>query len=279
MTQADNADQIAYWNGPSGQRWAEQQETMDLSLAPVAAELMRVAAARPGERGLDVGCGSGATTLMLADAVGEGGAATGIDVSTPMLEVARRRAAGRANVRFVEADATDHPFQADAFDLVVSRFGVMFFADPEAAFRNLHRATKPGGRLAFVCWRPLRENPFATVPMSAALKALPPQPATDPNAPGPFAFGDRDRVALILSEAGWRGIEIAPFDTTMIFARTPEKAAKESVYMGMASRLLKDADEATKAKVVAELTETYAGYLKPEGVVLPAHAWTVTAQG
>lgn len=273
-----NADQIAYWNGPSGQRWAEQQETLDESLKPMAEAALRAASPVSGEVVLDIGCGTGATTLMLADAVGPSGSATGVDISQPMLAVAQGRAEGRANVRFVEADASVYPFEADSADLVFSRFGVMFFEEPGVAFTNLHRALKPGGRIAFVCWRPLKENPFALVPMAAALKHLPPQPPGDPDAPGPFGLGNRDRTALILAEAGFAQIGIEPFDGTMKMAHKAETAAKEAVYMGMASRLLKDADQATKDKVVAELTDTYARYLTPDGVIFPAHTWIVTAR-
>ncbi len=273
-----NADQVAYWNGPTGKRWTEQQETMDASLLPMAEAALAAAAARPGEHVLDVGCGTGATTLMLAGQVGASGAVLGVDISQPMLSRARERAAGQGNVSFIEADASTHIFAPRGFDLLFSRFGVMFFADPLSAFRNLHGAMNPSGRMAFVCWRPLRENPFALVPMGAALKHLPPQPPADPNAPGPFAFGDKDRVTGLLSKAGFKDVRFAALNTTMVMARKPETAAKEAVYVGMASRLLKDAPEEVKAKVVAELTETFARHMGPDGVTFPAHCWVVTGR-
>lgn len=273
-----NEDQVAYWNGPTGQRWTEQQETMDASLLPMAEAALAAADARPGEHVLDVGCGTGATSLMLAERVGARGSVLGVDISRPMLARARERAAGHANVSFAEADASTHGFGAQKFDLLFSRFGVMFFADPLAAFQNLHRAMNPKGRMAFVCWRPLSENPFALVPMGVALKHLPPQPAPDPHAPGPFAFGDSVRVTGILTKAGFTDVAFKPLDTKMVMARKPETAAKEAVYVGMASRLLKDAPEDVKQKVVAELTDAFARHLGPDGVTFPAHCWVVTGR-
>lgn len=273
-----NEDQIAYWNGPTGQRWTEQQETMDASLLPMAEAALAAAQARDGEHVLDVGCGTGATSLMLAERVGAHGSVLGVDISRPMLARARERAAGHGNMQFIEADACVHGFAPKSIDLLFSRFGVMFFADPLAAFQNLHKAMKPAGRMAFVCWRPLSENPFALVPMGVALKHLPPQPAPDPTAPGPFAFGDRERVSGLLSKAGFKDVRFTPLNTTMVMARKPETAAKEAVYVGMASRLLKDAPEEVKQKVVAELTQAFAQHLGPDGVTFPAHCWVVTGR-
>lgn len=275
----DNSDQLAYWNGPSGERWAEQQETLDASLRPMAEAALKVAAPKAGDHVLDIGCGTGATSLMLGDMVGPSGRVTGIDISKPMLAraIARADELKATNVTFIEADAATHEFSSQWFDVLFSRFGVMFFVDPLAAFQNLHHAAKKGARLGFVCWRPLRENPFALVPMAAALKHLPPQPPADPNQPGPFGFGDKDRTARILAEAGFSGVSITPFDSTMVMARKPETAANEAVYMGMASRLLKDATKEVKERVIAELTETYRLYLTPDGVTFPAHCWIVSA--
>jgi SAM-dependent methyltransferase len=273
----NNADQIAYWNAASGRKWAEDADKMDAMMHAMAAAAVAAAAPQPGESVLDIGCGSGGTTLLLADAVGREGHVLGVDVSAPMLEVARTRAAGRANVAFIEADAASAHFHAAGTDLVFSKFGVMFFADPEAAFRNIRRAIKPGGRLAFICWRSARENPFAMLPMGAALKHLPPQPPPDPYAPGPFAFADPVRLGHILKEAGFQTPAFAHFDTTMTVGRTPASAAKEAVLVGMASRLLGEATQETKDAVIADLTATYEAYVTPAGVTLPAHCWIVTA--
>ena len=277
MAEPTNADQIAYWNAASGRKWAEDADKMDAMMSEMAAAAIAAASPQPGEAVIDVGCGSGGTSLLLADAVGSHGRVLGIDVSHPMLDVARARAAGRENLSFLEADAASHVFHGPGADLVFSKFGVMFFADPEAAFANLHRAAKPGGRLAFICWRAMAENPFAMLPTQAALKHLPPQPRPDPTAPGPFAFADAVRVGHILTQAGFKTPAFATFDTTMVIGRKPESAAREAVLVGMASRLLMNESDETREKVIAELTQTYQGHLGPDGVTLPARCWIVTA--
>lgn len=277
MSDTANADQIAYWNGKSGLKWAEDQEKMDAMMQPMADVAVAAAAPAPGESVLDIGCGTGATALALADRVGPEGRVLGVDISRPMLAVARSRVGARRHLAFREADASTAAFEPASVDLVFSKFGVMFFADPEAAFRNIHRAVRPGGRLAFICWRSLHENPFATLPMGAALKHLPPQPRPDPNAPGPFAFADAVRVGHILVQAGFQTPAFAAFDTPMIVGRTAAGAAKEAVHVGMASRLLMDAGEAVREAVIADLTTVYEAHMTPGGVELPAHCWVVTA--
>ncbi len=277
MSDSANADQIAYWNGKSGLKWAEDQEKLDAMMQAMADVAVAAAAPVMGESIIDIGCGTGATAVALADLVGPEGRVLGVDVSRPMLEVARSRIGDRANLAFAEADAAATHFEAASADLVFSKFGVMFFADPEAAFRNIFAAVKPGGRLTFICWRALQENPFATLPMGAALKYLPPQPKPAPYAPGPFAFADPVRVGHILTQAGFKTPAFAAFDTTMVVGRKPESAAREAVLVGMASRLLLEASDETRAKVIEDLTVTYEAHMTPDGVKLPAHCWVVTA--
>ena len=179
---------IEYWNGPVGERWASRPADFDRNMMHVTAALMAFAAPRPGERALDVGCGAGTTSLALWRAVRPNGTVTGIDISAPMLATARRRAEeDEAPIEFIHADAATHPF-APRYDLMLSRFGVMFFDDPPAGFANVRGALKPGGRLAFVCWRAFAENVWAFAPYQAALSLLPPQEPSDPHAPGPFAL-------------------------------------------------------------------------------------------
>src|SRR6185503_20850430 len=172
-------------------------------------------APQPGERIVDIGCGGGDTTLALAERVQGHGFVLGVDVSRPLLQRATARAANTPEypVRFVEADAAGYAFERGSFDALFSRFGVMFFADPAAAFANLRRALKPGGRMAFVCWRSEGENPIMTVPLTAAKKRIPvPPPPADPTAPGPFALADRARLERILQTAGFASIAITPHD-------------------------------------------------------------------
>src|SRR5271156_1462236 len=197
----NNQDQIEYWNGRSGKRWAAEQDYTDQILGHITEAFLPFAAAKPGEEVLDIGCGCGTTTFTFSQCVWPEGSAAGIDISAPMLAVARARAsASNADIPFIEADASAYDFQP-VFDLVVSRFGVMFFDDPSAAFCNIRKALAPHGRVAFVCWRSLAENGWAAIPIAAARPLLPPQEPPDPFAPGPFAFADDSRVKIILSAA------------------------------------------------------------------------------
>ena len=192
--------------------WAEVREPLELQLAPLGRRALTALAPHPGESVLDIGCGGGETALALARAVAPDGTVVGIDLSAAVLAFAERAAKGCARVRFVRADAQVFPFEPASFDAVFSRFGVMFFADPIAAFVNIRRSLRPKGRLAFVCWRALEENPLDILPLSAASAHLPSQPAHDPDAPGSFAFANPDRVRGILDRAGFGEIEITARD-------------------------------------------------------------------
>ena len=198
-----NADQIAYWNGPAGQRWADRQAAQDILLGPVADILIDRAKPQPGERVIDVGCGSGATTIAFARKVAPSGHVFGVDISAPMLARARASAPKELPVDFALADATVYPFDPASFDLLASRFGVMFFADPVLSFANMRKALQPSGRLAFACWREPRENPFFMAPLQAAYKHVPKLPQQGPEDPGPFAFASEARVHRILGAAGF----------------------------------------------------------------------------
>jgi len=276
--QTDNAGQVAYWNGPHGKLWAKEQEKRDRDHAPMTEAGIALAAPKPGERVLDIGCGSGTTTLKLAARVAPSGEAVGVDISGPMLAVARRRAAeapGRAN--FIEADATDYAFESESFDLAFSQFGVMFFADPAATFRNIYGAMKKGGRLVFVCWRGPFENPWSAVPEAAARPFLPPPVPASPDAPGRYSFANPDRVKSILLQAGFHAVAIEKFDTRIHLGNTPEEAASSSIDAGPLLRTLADVDEATRAKVRAAVTARLVHELEPGGIYLSAGCWLVRA--
>ena len=196
-----NADQIAYWNGPGGQRWADRQQAQDILLAPVADILIDRAKPKAGERIIDVGCGSGATSIAFAQKVGPTGHVFGVDVSGPMLARARQSAPRELPIDFVLADATVHPFDPASFDLLASRFGVMFFADPALSFANLRKALRPSGRLAFACWREPRENPWMMMPLQAVYQHVPKLPQQGPEDPGPFSFASEAREVTIQIDA------------------------------------------------------------------------------
>lgn len=273
-----NKAQIEYWNGPTGEEWAKYNDQTDHSLAEAAAAALRLAAVRPGERVLDIGCGAGAASLSLAERAGPGGRVTGVDVSRPLLALARSRAKS-PNIEFIEADAAIHAFPPD-HDLIFSLFGVMFFVDPVPAFANIRKAAAPHGRLAFACWRSVEENEWASLPYAAARTVLPPQKPVHPHAPGPFAFADSIRLRDILGEAGFSGIGIEPFDGMMDLGGAPQGAGFQlTQLMGPTARALRNADDATRTKVrevVAEaLARRQAG---TEGIRLGMACWLVSAR-
>jgi SAM-dependent methyltransferase len=279
MPETDNADQIAYWNADAGDTWAALQKHMDAQLEPYGVRAMDALAPKSGERVLDVGCGSGQTSLALGQAVGAGGAVIGLDISRPLLDVARRRAAesGAANVSFIEADAQTYAFAPAAFDAVFSRFGVMFFADPPAAFANIRRALKPDGRLAFVCWRTPAENIFMAVPHAAAAPQLPPALPPTPGAPGPFAFADPARVRHILSSAGFRDVDLTPCDRK-IGGGDLEQTLAVSLSMGLLGRALLEHPE-KRALVIDDVREALRPHVDKDGIVrLDSAGWIVTAR-
>jgi SAM-dependent methyltransferase len=272
-----NDDQVAYWNAVAGETWVAMQDRLDGVIEPLGARAIAALAPAPGERVIDVGCGCGQTSLALAAAVGPTGAMLGADVSRPMLAVARRRAADLPQASFIEADAQTHAFAPGGFDAVFSRFGVMFFADPTAAFANLRRALRSGGRLAFVCWRAFAENAWMLTPMAAALQHLPePPPPPDPLAPGPFAFADAERLRGILAGAGFAQIDIAP-DDQAIGSPDIDQALEITLKVGPLGSLLREQPD--KAPLVIDAVRaSLEPYVRPQGVRLPSATWIVQAR-
>lgn len=277
MTQPPNTAQIDYWNDTPGLTWASLQTLLDRQIAPLGEAAMAALDPRAGERILDIGCGCGETALALALAVGPEGRVLGADISRPMLEVARQRiaAAGLIQASAIEADAQAEDFGAGQWDALYSRFGVMFFADPPAAFANLARALKPGGRLAFVCWRPLKENPWMTAPLAAALQHVAPPEPSDPHAPGPFAFSDPERVRSILAGAGFRDITATPHNAA-IGGNPLEDALIVARKVGPAARLIADHPDQRDA-ILASLRQALKANDGPDGVWFDSATWIVTA--
>jgi ubiquinone/menaquinone biosynthesis C-methylase UbiE len=275
-----NADQIAYWNGPGGQRWADRQAIQDIVLAPVADVLIDRAKIEAGERIVDVGCGAGATTMAFAQKVGPAGHVLGIDISGPMLARARQLVPPGLRIDFALADATVHPFEPASFDLLASRFGVMFFAEPALSFANLHRALRPSGRLAFACWRDPRENPFFMAPLQAVYKHAPRLPQLGPEDPGPFSFASEARVQRILSEAGFSGVAMEGCDLTLDIAvgRGLDAAVEGALEIGPAARALAEQPPEVVAAATRSIREALAAYARGQTVPLPASIWIVTAK-
>jgi SAM-dependent methyltransferase len=274
---AGNAGQIAYWNGPIGKVWAKEWQKHDRNHAEITKALLALAKPQAGEHVLDIGCGSGTTTLALAERVGRNGHVLGVDISAPMLTVARARAAAESPAEFIEADVSEYALEPQSFDLAFSQFGVMFFADPVAAFGNIRRGVKDGGRLAFACWRHPHEHLWAFIPESAAKPFLPPSPPSDPNAPGRYAFHDPDRVKSVLLQAGFHAPLLEKLDVRTFAGATPEEAASSAIDAGPLQRTLADVDEATRTKVRAAVTEALAKEMGPDGIYLTSAAWLVRA--
>jgi ubiquinone/menaquinone biosynthesis C-methylase UbiE len=275
-----NADQIAYWNGPGGQHWVDRQRIQDIVLAPISEILIERANGKAGERIVDVGCGCGATSVALAQKVGPTGHVLGIDISAAMLARAQQIAPAGLSARFVLADATVYPFGPASFDLLVSRFGVMFFAEPALSFTNLHRALRPSGRLAFACWREPRENPFFMVPLQAVYKHAPKLPQLGPEDPGPFSFASAQRVHRILSEAGFQEVAMEPCNLSLDIAvgRGLETAVQSTLEIGPAARALADQSPAVISAATDSIREALEPFVRDQAVLLPASIWIVTAK-
>jgi SAM-dependent methyltransferase len=281
-TNHPNAQMHEYWNGLDGEKWVRLERRLDEGLQPFADGLFAAAHLRAGERVLDVGCGCGATTLEAAKRVGPQGRALGVDISAIMLTRARERARelGLANATFEVVDAQSDPLPAGQFDAILSRFGVMFFAHPETAFANLLTALRPGGRLAFVCWQKIDANPWMFLPTLAAMQHVTVQRPADPHAPGPFAFADADRVRGLLERAGWRDVSTSRFEIPFASGGggSLEEAVDFMMEMGPAAQALREADEATRARVRQAITETMKPFERDGGVLMDAAAWIFTAR-
>lgn len=280
---APNAEQIRYWNELAGPSWIAQQERIDQLVRPLGERALARAAAAPGEAVLDTGCGCGTTTLALARAVGASGRVLGVDVSRPMLEHARARAAaqGLSQVRFVEADAQSASLDPAAFDLLFSRFGVMFFADPRAAFANLRRALRPGARVTFLCWQALARNPWMTVPLAAVAKHLTLPPPPPSGAPGPFAFADAERVRGFLEQAGLAEVAFEDLGLPLEVGDGAMGSAIEFLLqVGPVGAILREAGAGPelRERVAGSLREALAPFAGQGGLRMPSAAWLVTAR-
>ena len=277
--QAWNDDQRAFWNGPDAEYWVREQERMDRTLAPVTGPLLSFAAPVAGSTVLDVGCGCGTTTIELARAVGPAGRVVGLDVSEGMLGLAKERLRGFGNATCLLGDAAELPLQEIRAELIVSRFGVMFFGNPVAAFANLRTALVPSGRLRFACWRPVGENPWLQIPLHAVYEHVPRMPKPDPEEPGPFSFGDTARVERILKGAGFAAISFAPLDVQIDLAPGGklEDAVAQSSSMGPAKRALIEQPEGVRAAAIESIRRGLAPYVSPAGVKLAGAVWLVAA--
>lgn len=274
MTKLQSA-QADYWNHEGGPVWVEENAQLDAMLAPLGEAAMAALDARPGENVLDIGCGAGATSRALAARVAPGGGVTAVDISAPLVDLAMSKG---GDVTYICADAGGDPLPHAPFDAAFSRFGVMFFEDPVAAFAHLGAAMKPGGRIAFICWRAMMENAWARETLVAGLPFLKAPPAPpEPHAPGPFAFADKDRLAGLLQAGGWGSVTIAPFDTDYVLGPSARETAPKMLRIGPLGKLIREQD-VDPASVVGALEPLLQRYETPAGVAMPAACWIVTAR-
>ncbi|TXT38837.1 MAG: phcB1 [Comamonadaceae bacterium] len=281
---AKNTNQIADWNDQSGERWVANQARLDAMVAAFGQAAIEAAAPATGERVLDIGCGAGTSSLALAARVSAGGQVLGVDISEPLISRARALTPQDTPALFQVADASSAELPEGAFDILFSRFGVMFFDDPTGAFAHMRRALRPGGRVAFVCWRGAAENDWVRLPMSALKGILPPTAPLHPEAPGPFSFGDRGRVSRILTAAGFTDIAITPFDASVPFGEgeTRDAAIDDAVRMalevGPLSRALTDQPDDIRARASAATRAAFAGLTGELSLMINGAAWIVMAR-
>jgi SAM-dependent methyltransferase len=280
MSQPDqpNRDQAALWNDAGGRTWVELREVLDRVLAPFGSLLVDEAFPGAGARVVDVGCGAGATTIAMACRLGLTGSCLGVDISGPLVAAARARAEAEDldNVAFVQADAQVHPFEPGSFDAVISRFGVMFFDDPQAAFANIRRAARRGAKLTSIVWRGPADNPFLTLAARTAAPFLPSLPVPRPDEPGQFAFADQERVRRILVASGWSDVGIVPVDVPCSIAEADLSAYVTR--LGPVGQALRDADESTRARIADLLHAAFAPLVRDGAAGFTGACWLVSAR-
>jgi len=276
MSEPDNAnsEQSAKWNDRTGRSWAELGDMLDRLLAPFVPRVLDEIEPVAGGRVLDVGCGAGALTLAAAE---RGALALGVDISAPLIEAARARAGrlGLAGAEFARADAQTHRFEAERFDALISRFGVMFFANPVAAFRNLRSAMRPGAKLACLAWRSAEENDFMTAAERSAAELLPELPERIDRDPGQFGFADSGWVRSILADSGWRDAAIGPVDVECTMSE--EELRLYGRRMGPVAGLLPGLDGSRRAEVEKRIDAGFLPYLRNGEARFTAACWMVTA--
>jgi SAM-dependent methyltransferase len=274
MTKPNEQDD--FWNEEGGQSWVDNIDRVEAMISGLSAHLLAHAAPSAGEQVLDIGCGGGVSSAALARTVGPTGQVLGADISEIILNVARSRFTDTTNLTFTTADAEVFPFSAKTYDLITSRFGVMFFADPDAAFRNIYQAGKPGARMVYLCWRALPENPWMGTPAAAAFTILTPPENPAPGTPGPFSLADPDRVTNIMQAAGFTDIKFTPVDEPVNLGQL-DPVLQFMTTMGPAAEPLKGASDADRSAALAAMRSALAQYDTADGVIMPSAIWVVEA--
>ena len=279
MSEGTNSEnpEAEYWNNEGGQRWVRYIDRLEVLAGTFNDCLFDGVNAQPGESVLDIGCGGGPTSAAYARAVGESGRVVGVDISEVILDIARQRYSNTGNLSFVTADAGTHDFSSSAFDIVASRFGVMFFPDPIAAFKNIRRALNPKGRLCVVCWRGIEENPWMAEAAKAAFTVLPRPQKAPPGTPGPFSLSDPDRFKPILDEAQFKHVEFSKFDARLSLGNL-EQSLEIMCNLGPAAAAMRDAEPEQRNEALQVLRELLATFETPSGVLMDAAVWRVDAK-
>ncbi|WP_298378847.1 class I SAM-dependent methyltransferase [uncultured Bradyrhizobium sp.] len=270
-------EQVKLWNGAAGRAWVETRDVLEGMFKPLEALLVQAVADAAASHVLDIGCGTGATTFAVAHMLGPEGHCTGIDISEPMIAAARARAEreGRS-ASFICADAQTHGFAPASFDMIISRLGVMFFADPVQAFANLRRAARPSAALRFIAWRGPAENPFMTTAERAAKPLLPDLPARRPDAPGQFGFADRERVERILEDSGWDAIGIEPVDVVLSFPAS--ELTRYVSWLGPVGTMLQEMEEPRRTQVIETVRGAFDRYIHGSEIRFAAACWMTAAR-
>jgi SAM-dependent methyltransferase len=273
-----NDEQSALWNAGSGHAWVDLQALLDGVFAPFERLLVQEVSAASARRVLDVGCGAGATTVAVARALGAKGRCTGIDISEPLIAAARARVEREraTSADFVCADAQAHAFAPASFDMFISRFGVMFFAEPVAAFANLRRAAKDGAVLRFVTWRSADDNPFMTTAERAASELLPDVPARVPDAPGQFGLADPRRFRRVLEESGWTEVEIRAVDVPCSFPSS--ELVRYFTRLGPLARIFEAADAHIRDRIIEKVRPAFDPFVHGDRVRFDAACWMACAR-
>ncbi len=274
-----NTKQIKFWNSHFGIAWANNAEATDFVFSNITHAIIQAASIAPGDRVIDLGCGSGGTSIAAANQVGPTGRVLAIDVSEPMINrvKARNTALKLQNLSILKGDAAVFPFKTDEYDVLVSRFGCMFFDDPKNAFRNIGAALRHGCRLALAVWRPPRENPWAMEPISIAKQFIDMPPRPGPEEPSPFSFSDPDRVKIILSDAGWSNIDFAPLDIQLPLGRSDGEALTFLTQMGPLAVPLAEATKKNYTKAISSIRDLLDTKKNNDGIVrFAAGCWIIT---
>ncbi len=252
---------------------------MDSTLAPVLAALLAHADVKPGERVLDIGCGTGASVMALGEGVGRDGQVVGLDISRPLLDLARKRIGCQPHIRLELGDAATYPFPPAEMDLLFSRFGVMFFGDPKAAFRNMRAAMSEQGRVCFACWQESSANPWVDIPQSRIESFLPERSLWAQGIVGPFSFANTGRVTDILTSTGFRSPAFTPFEFPVLLGQTLDEAVERCCAFGATGRMLEEQSEQIQRRAAEAVREALREHVTTDGAVaLPGQVWIVSAR-